>query len=585
MDDYLNFKDNYVHNILPLFDLTYFEGLNICDSLPKECYNDLAIVNLSELDIYSIDPEGCTDADDAFSLFKGDDENVYLIMHIANPTHYMPLHSNEFSFATRMITTRYPEERPPLSLFPNWLEKLCTLQPSKDEDEIRHAISIRYLVDPNTFELTFVNIFMSVVRPRARHMFTYTNAGKAFNNAARRDRNKSLQMSCLGSKASTNKEIENTLLLAYNISEKLRRDGDRNLPSYDHTFVKKEGHIVLEKENNNTVLMKSMIEQFAIHTNSTISKELNAENICTFFRIQPDDKPAKFSITCDKHLDLNLECYSQFTSPLRRVVDCFLHYDIRRYLYQKEYHKYADNGVSEIQLTLLLDRVNEMTKYVKTLDDFNKKYKMIQYIYENECIVYGHVSRNYGKIFLQVTKILNNSGLFSILKNRLSFTDDDRIYESKIGNYCQQDSSEEAIDDVICCLNTGKVESFPTIGKNDWNDFKIWIEEDDRVLPNLHREMLALLTAIQRTPKRVPRLKVVGYEWEQDYKQHVDGYIEYLYEQVYDKDNQPVYNWGQPVIKPKMIQVPRKEIDINKHTGKPEYDLELDADGNLIWED
>ena len=48
-------------------------------------YNINDRIDYKHLKIYSIDPENCTDADDAFSIYK-DDNYIHLIIHIADPT-------------------------------------------------------------------------------------------------------------------------------------------------------------------------------------------------------------------------------------------------------------------------------------------------------------------------------------------------------------------------------------------------------------------------------------------------------------------------------------------------------------------
>jgi exoribonuclease R len=40
-------------------------------------------IDYKHLKIYSIDPENCTDADDAFSIYK-EDNYIHLIIHIAD---------------------------------------------------------------------------------------------------------------------------------------------------------------------------------------------------------------------------------------------------------------------------------------------------------------------------------------------------------------------------------------------------------------------------------------------------------------------------------------------------------------------
>ena len=144
----MDFTSNFKKNIVPFFQEYYEVGITFQD-LPEECYTGLDVVDLTDLDVYSLDPEGSTDADDAFSLYLETSEsveqgNIYLIIHIANPTQYIRLDSEVFSNATTKITTRYPGYDAPLTLFPKEIEELCTLQPDDTETMTRPAISIKY---------------------------------------------------------------------------------------------------------------------------------------------------------------------------------------------------------------------------------------------------------------------------------------------------------------------------------------------------------------------------------------------------------------------------------------------------------
>ena len=50
--------------------------------------NDNERIDLTHLEVYSIDPEGCEDVDDAFSYYEKDDFK-YIVIHIADPTQYI----------------------------------------------------------------------------------------------------------------------------------------------------------------------------------------------------------------------------------------------------------------------------------------------------------------------------------------------------------------------------------------------------------------------------------------------------------------------------------------------------------------
>jgi exoribonuclease R len=59
-------------------------------------------VDLTNLEVYSIDPPGCTDADDAFSIITLNNY-VHLYIHIADPTSYFTPDSELFKYILRDI--------------------------------------------------------------------------------------------------------------------------------------------------------------------------------------------------------------------------------------------------------------------------------------------------------------------------------------------------------------------------------------------------------------------------------------------------------------------------------------------------
>jgi len=80
--------------------------------------HDLSVttrVDMTKYETYSIDPPGCTDADDAFSIYFENDK-MYMAIHIADPTEYIPLQSNLWRDIYKRITTKYPSNRPPIHM-------------------------------------------------------------------------------------------------------------------------------------------------------------------------------------------------------------------------------------------------------------------------------------------------------------------------------------------------------------------------------------------------------------------------------------------------------------------------------------
>ena len=49
-------------------------------------------IDMTMYNTYSIDPDGCEDADDAFSIYE-ENEKLFLAIHIADPTEYINIKS------------------------------------------------------------------------------------------------------------------------------------------------------------------------------------------------------------------------------------------------------------------------------------------------------------------------------------------------------------------------------------------------------------------------------------------------------------------------------------------------------------
>ena len=120
----MNYEKYYSKNIEKLY---YFKN-NLIHNFYENNIIDFNIsfeerINLTHLDVYSIDPENCEDVDDAFSYFE-DDDKKFIVIHIADPTDHIKLFSDEFNTIIEKSFTRYPSNRKPIHLMnKNILEK------------------------------------------------------------------------------------------------------------------------------------------------------------------------------------------------------------------------------------------------------------------------------------------------------------------------------------------------------------------------------------------------------------------------------------------------------------------------------
>ena len=123
------FTNYYQNNVLPLYgqprDSTH-DHMLLEENTFSHRYSVEERVDFTHLPVYSIDPEGCEDADDAFSVFfksvssekKSENLKTYLAIHIADPTEFIELNLSLWENILERAVTRYPSQIRPIHLMP-----------------------------------------------------------------------------------------------------------------------------------------------------------------------------------------------------------------------------------------------------------------------------------------------------------------------------------------------------------------------------------------------------------------------------------------------------------------------------------
>ena len=112
---------NYNHFIEPLYGSKRNSSVDkvlLENNLIPHKYSIANRVDMTRYDVYSIDPEGCEDADDAFSIYKENDK-LFLAIHIADPTEFINKESTLWNSIENKIVTRYPSNTKPIHLIPD----------------------------------------------------------------------------------------------------------------------------------------------------------------------------------------------------------------------------------------------------------------------------------------------------------------------------------------------------------------------------------------------------------------------------------------------------------------------------------
>ena len=101
-------------------------------------------------EVYSIDPDGCEDADDAFSIFESNEE-LYLAVHIADPTEYLILNDEIWHAMMKQNTTKYPSNMKPFHLLPHSILEKANLKTNSVNPVTKNAISVCTKINKNTY--------------------------------------------------------------------------------------------------------------------------------------------------------------------------------------------------------------------------------------------------------------------------------------------------------------------------------------------------------------------------------------------------------------------------------------------------
>jgi len=372
------FEEKYTELIEPLYGEKRKEATDKL-LLEEKCQNPYKIVkrdrmDLTAIEIYNIDPDNCTDVDDAFSIYRQDDI-LYLAIHIADPTDYISLESHLWKDIVQRVTTKYPTNRESISLLPEPLVEKCSLCKNNISD-IKKAITIKVKIDENTFEtIGEPDLYFSIVRVNEKNCYSYFSASRENNFI---DGIKIMQRMKLNrSKMTKTTKLNDISFLQYR-------------------FVNDEINIYTETKEEK--LMKEMIAEFAIFANSFIGRYMKRHLECAIFRSCPSKDflstisdsstgneilykiimcgvSAKYESNDKSHDLVGTPIYSHFTSPIRRLSDLICHYFLK-FIHKKN----VPPPFSKEDLDFLTKKCLSEAKKDKKIQHNDKKFRTLQII-------------------------------------------------------------------------------------------------------------------------------------------------------------------------------------------------------------
>ena len=132
-------------------------------------------VDMTDIECYSVDPPGCEDADDAFSVYE-ENGKLYLAIHIADPTEYININTDLWKSIENKIVTRYPSNRKPFHMMPSEIMEMSSLMVNK-YGNIKNAVSVITEIHKDTYmPIGSVKLLYTIIKLKKENALEYSEA-------------------------------------------------------------------------------------------------------------------------------------------------------------------------------------------------------------------------------------------------------------------------------------------------------------------------------------------------------------------------------------------------------------------------
>lgn len=268
----------------------------------KEKYRDIEDrTNQRDWRIFSIDPNGCLDFDDAFSVKKIGDKAFIISIYISNVTIWIDALNLWDSFSKRVSTIYLPDKRRPM--IPTILsEGLCSLQ----ENVTRIALTMDITIENNEIiDIKYCNSFIKLYK---NYIYEETKLllDNNYQNLLEITQNLSTKFKYITNIKDSHDVVTYLMILMnyYCALELLKH----NTGIFRSAISKINNN---ENKNSNDISLKSHLPNEVISFlklwNSTAAQYINGTDL-------PDVQQTRHDV-------LDMEAYIHITSPIRRLVD------------------------------------------------------------------------------------------------------------------------------------------------------------------------------------------------------------------------------------------------------------------------
>jgi exoribonuclease R len=408
----MNYNDIYDLHINPLYGPirnTEDDKLLINKNDLPHNYTINNRIDMTDINTYSIDPAGCEDADDAFSVYEKEEE-LFLAIHIADPTEYININSSLWNNIEQRIVTKYPSNKSPIHMMPKDIVDRSSLMVNQ-YGNIKLAITILTKINKKNFQPQGnIKLLFTKIKVKQENALSYENAGKLFYS-------------------------NDTIYTASRISEALKeiRGGKTKgivLNEVSNSYPKFHNNKpYLCQDISSERMMKQMIAEFAIFANSFIGEylKINFEGVGIYRICSAKDWldtvydgisgqallneiivngiKAEYLSAVKSHDLVGAPEYCHFTSPIRRLSDCICHY-LLKYIHLKQTIPALMVPFTNEQLVKYSSNCVKITKSIKNIQYKDTKFRLIQtmnqLLIERGVINITYYISSYTGIFLNI---------------------------------------------------------------------------------------------------------------------------------------------------------------------------------------
>ena len=343
-------------------------------------------------EVFSIDPIGSKDIDDAFHFKNIGDNNYEIGIHIASPTMFFGEEKEDILNILNRVSTVYLTDKK-YNLLPNiYADNLVSLL----ENKVRFALSIIFILDKD------LNIRSEMVQKtvvKNIKNYNYDEFDNLYNKNSLNTNQKMIDFINItedffrGNNSNNNNNNNRKEFNSHHLVEEWMIYANKRIANY--LINQNCSNIILRKHSSKKDIEKVLYANIDTNIDTNIDSRL-----INFLKIREENSAvyeiydsAKNNILTEQtHSKLGNEFYTHFTSPIRRSVDFAIHLLIHSILEGKEIVYNFDENI-----------INKINKFTKNSRKFGRQLRRLEFIYDLK-----NNNDNVRETFGYITKITKN---------------------------------------------------------------------------------------------------------------------------------------------------------------------------------